>query len=754
MRRPRPAGRLPARDRSAAVRHVIRRAILLASVALAACGPVASSPGPAAPKTGSVYLDATRSVEERVDDLLGRLTLAEKIQLLHADSKFSTAAIPRLGIPARQLSDGPHGVREEMGARNGRPAGRTDDFSTWLPVSVALAATWNPDLARQYGAVLGQEARARGKSVLLGPGVNIQRTPLGGRDFEFFSEDPFLAARMAVPWIKGIQSQDVAACVKHYALNNQEWERDTINVEVDERALREIYLPAFEAAVKEGGVWTIMGAYNQVRGQHACHNEYLLNTILKGEWGFRGIVISDWNGTHNTREAAFNGLDLEMGTERPYDEFYLARPLHNLVNRGLVPLSVVDDKVRRNLRVMFLSGAFDNRPEGAINTVAHQQTARRIAEEAMVLLKNDGGLLPIDIRRVRSIAVIGENATRRQAHGGGSSEIKPFYEVTPLAGILARAGANVNVVFSQGYRTRGQDPVLGSDPTLIDRAVAAAKQADVAIVVGGLNHNDFAETESKDRKNLDLPGGQAELIARVVEANPRTVVVLVSGAPVAMDPWLDKVPAVLQAWYAGMEGGNALAAILFGDVNPSGKLPCTFPRRLDDSPAHALGAYPGKEGTVRYTEGLLVGYRWFDAKAIAPLFPFGHGLSYTTFAYSNLRVTGGDQKPWSPVRVQVDVANLGQRAGSETIQVYVHDVESTQPRPPKELKGFQKIALDPGEKRTVEVPLGIEAFAFYDPARKAWIAEAGEFHILVGASAGDVRLEAPYQLVETQVLPR
>ena len=733
--------------------------MLLGVLAVVACRPAAPGPGPAAPQTGvptgrPVYLDATKSVDARVEDLLGRLTLDEKIQLLHADSKFGTAAIPRLGIPARLISDGPHGVREEMGALNGRPAGRTDDFSTWLPVAVALAATWNPDLAHQYGTVLGEEARARGKSVLLGPGVNIQRTPLGGRDFEFFSEDPFLSARTAVPWIKGIQSQQVAACVKHYALNNQEWERDTINVEVDERALREIYLPAFESAVKEAGVWTVMGAYNQVRGQHACHNAYLLNTILKGEWGFKGIVISDWNGTHDTRQAAFNGLDLEMGTERPYDQFYLARPLRDLVDRGVVPPSLIDDKVRRNLRVMFLTGAFEQRAPGAINTAAHQQTARRIAEQAMVLLKNDGGLLPIDSSRVHSIAVIGENATRKQAHGGGSSEIKALYEVTPLAGIVTRAAASANVVYSPGYRTRGQDPTLGSDPVLIERAVAAAKQADVAIVVGGLNHNDFVEGESKDRRTLELPGGQAELIARVAEANPRTVVVLVSGAPVTMDPWLAKVPAVLQAWYAGMEGGNALAAILFGDVNPSGKLPCTFPRRLADSPAHALGAYPGKHGTVNYAEGVLVGYRWFDAKAIAPLFPFGHGLSYTTFEYSNLRVTGGDQPAGSPVRVQVDVTNQGPRAGSETVQVYVHDVESTQPRPPKELKGFQKIPLDPGEKRTVEVPLGPEAFAFYDPARKAWVAEAGEFQILVGSSAGDIRLKAPYHLGNTIIVPR
>jgi beta-glucosidase len=737
---------------------LIRRAsVVVAFAGLAACRPAATDSARAAPTTGApapAYLDATKSVDERVDDLVERLTLEEKVQLLHGDTKFTTAAIPRLGIPPRRLSDGPHGVREDLAPHTGMSAGHTDDFATWLPVSVALAATWNPDLARRHGVVLGQEARARGKSIMLGPGVNIQRTPLGGRDFEYLSEDPYLAARMAVPWIRGVQSQQVAACVKHYALNNQEWERSTINVEVDERALREIYLPAFEAAVKEAGVLTVMGAYNQVRGQHACHNDYLLNKILKEEWGFKGVVISDWDGTHSTREAAFNGLDLEMGTERPYQDYYLARPFQDLVRQGVVPMSVVDDKVRRNLRVMFLTKAFDGRAEGAINTAIHQQTARRIAEESMVLLKNDGGLLPLDSARVHSIAVIGENATRKHAHAGGSSEIKPLFEVTPLDGLIARAASGANVVFSRGYTTAGR----GDDRTLLERAVAAAKQADVAVIVGGLNHDDLDESEGegKDRRNLELPGGQAELIARVAEANPRTIVVLVSGAPVTMEPWLAKVPAVLQAWYAGMEGGNALAAILFGDVTPSGKLPLTFPKRLADSPAHALGAYPGKKGTVRYDEGLLVGYRWFDAKAIEPLFPFGHGLSYTSFEYSNLRIAeGGRSRAATPLlTVQVDVANKGGRAGSETVQLYVRDVQSTQPRPPKELKGFSKIALEPGEKRTVEIALGPEAFAFYDPARKGWIAEAGEFQILIGSSSRDVRLSAAYHLSETRAVPR
>lgn len=695
-----------------------------------------------------LYLDPTKPVEARVEDLLGRLTLDEKILLVHADSKFTTAAIPRLGIPRRCLSDGPHGVREEINPNDWGPAGRTDDFSTWLPVGAALAATWNPALASEYGAVIGQEARARGKHIMLGPAVNIMRTPLCGRNFEYFGEDPFLASRMAVPWIRGIQAEHVAACVKHFALNNQEWERTTINVEADERSLREIYLPAFEAAVREGGALAVMGAYNRFRGHYACHNGYLLNTILKGEWGFAGIVISDWNGTHDTREAALDGLDLEMGTDHPYDDFYLARPFRMILDKGEVPLLALDDKVRRNLRVMLATRVFDGPPPGSINTRAHQDIARKIAEEAIVLLKNEGDLLPLDPAFVRSVAVIGENAVRLHAHSGGSSEIKAFYEVTPLEGIVRRAGASANVVFSQGYRTRGDNAGL------LERAVAAAKQADVAIIVGGLNHDDYGDAEGMDRTSLELPGRQAELIRAVARANPRTIVVLVTGSPVAMDSWLPQVPAVVLAWYAGMEGGNALAAILFGDVSPSGKLPATFPRRLEDSPAHALGAYPGRDGTVRYEEGLLVGYRWFDTKAIAPLFPFGRGLSYTTFAYSNLRLSQGAGPREPLLTVKVDVQNTGRRAGAETVQVYVQDVRPKLTRPEKELKGFAKVPLQPGSKRTVEIPLGADAFAYYDSARKCWKAEAGAFRIVVGSSSRDTRVQAIYQLKKTQTVER
>jgi beta-glucosidase len=712
---------------------------------------------PLAAEDNPVYRDKTRSVDERALDLLKRLTPDEKLLLVHADSKFTTAAIPRLGIPERWLSDGPHGVREDIGPHDWNPAGRTDDFATALPAGVALAATWNPDLAKLYGQTIGEEALARGKHVVLGPAINIHRTPLGGRNFEYFSEDPFLVSQVVVPWIRGMQSQKVAACVKHYALNNQEWERGTIDVEVDERPLREIYLKGFEAAVKDGGALTVMGAYNKFRGQHACENDYLLNKVLKGEWGFKGLVMSDWSGTHDTRQAALSGLDLEMGTDKPYRQFFLADPFKALLERGDVPMSVLDDKALRNLRVMIETGALDGRPAGSFNTKAHQQVARRVAEEAIVLLKNAGGLLPLDASRVRRVAVIGENAVRKHSHQGGASEIKALYEVTPLEGITARV-RQAKVTHALGYTSgRGspENAAAAADPeSLIAQAVEAARQADVAIVVGGLNHERFQDAEGSDRKDLSMPGAQADLIRRVAEANPRTVVVLVSGGPVDMEPWLERTPAVLQAWYPGMEGGNAIAAVLFGDVSPSGRLPMTFPRKLSDSPAHALGAYPGKNGVERYEEGLLVGYRWFDAKAIDPLFPFGHGLSYTSFEYANARVS--PPGPGSPpgakpplTIVQVDVKNTGSRAGAEVVQLYVHPRAPRLPRPPQELKGFAKVFLNPGEKKTVAIPLGADAFAFYDADKRAWVAEAGEYLLRLRSSPRLGRFELPFTLKQS-----
>jgi beta-glucosidase len=695
------------------------------------------------------YLDAAQPVEARVEDLLSRLTLEEKISLVHADTKFSTAAIPRLGLPRRWTSDGPHGVREDVDVDTFKSGGRTDDFSTYLPVAIALAATWNPDAARAYGDVIGEEARKRGKDIMLGPGVNIMRTPLNGRSFEYLGEDPFLTSRLVVSYIRAVQSHDVASCVKHFAANNQETKRGSINVEMDERTLREIYLPAFQAAVQEAGVWAVMGAYNQFRGQHCCHNDYLLNRVLKGEWGFKGMVISDWNGTHDTREAVFNGLDLEMGTNKPYDAFYLARPFLVGLQKGEYPMAVLDEKVRRNLRVMIATHVLDARPDGSLNTAAHQQAARRVAEEAMVLLKNDGGTLPLDAAKISSIAVIGENAVRLQAHGGGSTMMKAFYEISPFDGILRRVGDHVNVTYSPGYRKE-------AGPGLVERAVLAAKAADVAIVVGGLNHDGTLDCEGTDRKDLQLPYGQDDLIRQVVQANPRTIVVLISGGPVEMDAWLDRVPAVVQAWYGGMEGGNALARLLFGDVNPSGKLPCTFPLRIADTPASAGGAraYPGETGTEFYDEGLLVGYRWYDTKAIEPLYPFGFGLSYTTFAYSNLKLIAGADPKDPVLTVQFDLANTGAREGTEVAQVYLHETSPSLPRPFKELKGFRKVFLKLGEKQTINLPLERSAFAFYDPAKHGWRAEKDVFRILVGSSSRDLRLQGDFQLPEAWLAPQ
>jgi len=722
--------------------HPAAMAFALLAMAAACSTAPAAEPRPA-------YLDPAAALETRVEDLLGRLTLEEKIALVHGDSKFTTAAIPRLGLPQRWFSDGPHGVREEVQPDSFHAAGHTDDFATCLPVLLALAATWNPDAARAYGDVIGEEARQRGKDIMLGPGVNIARTPLNGRTSEYLGEDPYLAARLAVSYIRAVQSHDVASCVKHFAANNQETQRMSVNVEMDERTLREIYLPAFRAAVQEGGAWAVMGAYNKFRGQFCCQNDYLLNRVLKGEWGFRGIVISDWSGTHDTREAALNGLDVEMGTNKPYDNYYLARPFREGLQQGEFPAAVLDDKVRRSLRVMFATHVIDaSRAGGSINTEAHQTAARRIAEEAIVLLKNEGAALPLDPTKLTSLAVIGENATALHAYGGDSAKIKAFYEVNPLDGILRRVGDSVTVTYSPGYRS------ANAAPDLVERAVAAARAADVAIVIGGLTHQKPFDCEGADRSDLKLPFGQDELIRRVVAANPRTIVVLVSGSPVEMDAaWLAQVPAVVEAWYGGTEAGNALARVLFGDVNPSGKLPCTFPKQLADSPAHALGAYPGRAGVVRYEEGLLVGYRWFDTKQIEPLFPFGHGLSYTRFEYSALQIVPGTGAEGPVATVEFEIANTGAREGAEVAQVYVHENEASVPRPVQELKAFRKVSLQPGEKQTVTIPLGREAFAFYDPGQHGWVAEAGEFTIHVGGSSRDARLTGGFRLATTSFAP-
>jgi len=716
-----------------------------------------------------LYLDSSAPIEKRIDDLLPRLTLDEKINLVRANGKFRSGGVERLGIPYLWTADGPQGVREEVEVDSWSPAGWTNDFATALPPGTTIAATWDPGLAAACGKVIGEEARQRGKHVLLGPGMNIMRTPLCGRNYDYYGEDPWLASRMTVGYVKGMQAEQTAVCLKHFVANNQEFERSSINVEMDERTLREIYLPAFEAGVKEAGALSVMGAYNKFRGQHCCHNDYLLNQVLKGEWHFQGSVISDWDGTHDTREAALNGLDLEMGTGKSYENFYLSKAYKEGIQRGEFPMAGLDDKVRRNLRVLFATGGVDGRRSGSINTREHQEIARKIAQEGMVLLKNSGNLLPITAEKYPTIAIIGENATRLFAAGENSAGVKAFREISALQGILARVGSRANITYSAGYLqpkasrsdTRdaagaqvNQQVIKDQEQArlLADRAVQVAKAADLVIFVGGYCHQAYGDDEAYDRKDLHLSSDQDGLIARIAEANPRTIVTLISGSPIVM-PWLDKVPAVLQAWYGGSEAGNALASVLFGDVNPSGKLPFSFPKALSDSPAHTGDArtFPGANGTVEYREGLLVGYRWFDTKQIEPLFPFGYGLSYTTFSYGGLNITANPAAHM--VNIECEITNTGQREGAEVVQVYVQPRKPSLMRPTKELKGFTKVNLKPGETRKITVALNDRAFAYYSPKQKGWIAEAGEYGILVGASSRDIRQSGAFKLSQTLSLP-
>jgi beta-glucosidase len=812
------------------------------------------------------------SIEHRITELMTQMTLAEKVSLCHAGSKFAVAAMPRLGIPEFWMSDGPHGVRHEICRDSWDPVDTEEDRCTYLPTGIALAATWNPYAAYHFGAVLGAEARHRGKDVILGPGINIARTPLCGRNFEYFGEDPHLIAALVAPEIQGIQSQQVAACVKHFAANSQELNRNGVDARMDERTLREIYLPGFEAAVKEGECITVMGAYNKFRGQYCCHNEHLVNRILKGEWNFEGSYVSDWAGVKDTVEAAKCGCDLEMGTSDTYDEFFLGRAFREAIEQGEVAEDLLNEKVRRNLRSMFRARVFDpNRSAGERNTARHQRAALEIAHEAIVLLKNDGGLLPLDANKLKRLVVVGDNAVTRHAPGGHSSGVKALYEVTPLEGLRRRLAESIEIQFFQGYPTRRGEfeaidphylsiadegsgtrgwkahywqkryfagevvqraevavdfewnnvaPVPGSKAgqfsatwetvltppetgsyefilvgshqacLLIDGIVVlhrfeggaettgkslelqagvayqlrielwpsrpdlrirlgwippwvrdanedddalldAARRADAVLFFGGLSHQ--YDLEGTDRKDMALHEGQNELIARIAGVNGKTAVVLVSGSPVEM-PWVSQVPAIVQMWYAGMEGGHAVADVLLGHINPSGKLPITFPRVLEDSPAHALNDYA--PDVCFYKEGIFVGYRWFDAKGIEPLFPFGHGLSYTEFDLASLRV----EKAGKAVRIALDISNIGERAGAEVVQVYVGQISSSVERPARELKGFTKIYLEPSESRRISVDLPERAFAYWSEQTGDWKVETGEFVIEIGVSSRQIVL--------------
>jgi beta-glucosidase len=815
--------------------------------------------------------------EKLANEKLAKMTLEEKVSLCRGNSTFSINAIPRVGINDElTMDDGPHNVRPETARGSFASAGADNDYSTSLPTLTALAATWDTNDATQFGNVIGEEARDRGKDIMLGPGVNIMRTPLNGRNFEYMGEDPALASAMVVPEICAMQSHDVAACVKHFVLNNQELNRGDVNVEVDERTLREIYLPAFHAAVVDGEVLSVMNAYNRFRGVHCSENAYLNLDILKGEWGFKGLVVSDWGGVHSTVNAALNGLDVEMDAGNNIR--YFKQPLIDAVREGKVPEQVVDDKARRVLYVMSRLHMLDgvSRQHGSINTPEHQAIARKIAEDAIVLLKNDGNLLPLDKSTVKTLLVVGDNAIRKHCTEGGSAMGKPPYEITPLEGLHNLLGDGVkieyvpvpgagmltpipasclaegNAVSVAGTKSwtvnffnntklqdtpaitrydsqpsihcNGQSPAAGVNPdnfsarytvsvvapetgdyrvgftcddgarlfindkliidswsdgakrsksTIVNlqagktyrfRAeyfqasgdavfsvgwqtpssksapfaslLAKAKAADAVILFTGDNHD--IEQEGIDRSDIMLPAGQDDMVKALLPTNSKTVVVNLSGAPVAM-PWVEDARAIVQYWFSGMEGGNALSRVLFGEVNPSGKLPFTFPVKLADSPAHFLGNY--NPDSVNYAEGVFVGYRWFDARNITPLFPFGYGLSYTTFEIGDPELSAQEINNEGSVTVKVKVTNTGKRAGAEVVQLYVAEEKPSVPRPPKELKSFRKVFLQPGESQTVELPVTTHDLAFWDVTTHDWKTNAGKFDLLIGNSSRNIMQE-------------
>lgn len=731
-------------------------------------------------------------IETMVETLLSKMTLEEKVRLSYAQSKFSSPGVPRLGVPEVYTSDGPHGVRMEINWNDWGHAGWTNDSCTAFPALTCLAATWQPEMATLYGKMVGEEARYRNKTVLLGPGVNLYRTPLNGRNFEYMGEDPYLASQMCVPYIQGLQSNGVACCVKHYALNEQETFRDHVDVRVSDRALYELYLRPFHAAVTEGGAWSIMGSYNQYLDQHATHNARLINDILKKEWGFDGAVITDWGAAHNTDEAIFNGLDLEMGsftdglsTEAPinsYDDYYLGKAYLEKCRKGEVPDSIINDKARRMLRLILRTEMAENRGFGSMNSPEHIAAARRIAQEGIVLLKNNG-LLPLAPKDGMKILVVGENATRSLCAGGGSSELKPRDEVSPLRGLKERFGDRCTVEYAKGYESgRSMFGMVDELPqalydSLRNEAVEKAKDADYVIYVGGLNKNHTQDCEGGDRENYQLPFGQDRLITELLAANSNTVLVIVSGNAYDM-PWLEKAPALVQSWYLGSEAGHALADIISGDVCPSGKLPFSFAYQLTDYPAHKMGAvgYPGvspdklpqpfggvegkpmnsaelleaavkgwkgidfckepgngakRNETEIYGEDILLGYRWFDYFKTKVRFPFGFGLSYTTFSYGKPAINGRT--------VIVSVSNTGNVAGQEVVQFYVGDDKASVIRPVKELKHFQKVALAPGETKLITYTIDDEDLKFFDDAQHKWVAEPGKFKIYIGSSSKDIK---------------
>lgn len=736
---------------------------IITILALLAVGAATSVTAQDAPRR-HIYLNPDANIEERVEDALSRMTLDEKIAIIHAQSKFSAPGVPRLGIAEIWCTDGPHGIRPEVLWDEWEQAKWTNDSCIAYPALTCLAATWNREAADLYGVSIGEEARFRDKDVLLGPGVNIYRTPLCGRNFEYMGEDPYLAAQMVVPYVKGVQRQGVAACVKHYALNNEELHRHTVDVDLSDRALYEIYLPAFKAAVIDGKAWSIMGSYNKYRGTHVCHNDRLLNKILKGEWGFDGVVISDWGGTHSTIEAIRNGLDMEFGSwtdgltegaSNAYDNYYMALPYKRLIESGEVGTEELDDKVRRVLRLTFRTAMNPYKPYGAMCSEEHSAAARHIAEEGIVLLKNSNNNLPIAADAKR-ILVVGENAIKMMTVGGGSSSLKVKYEVSPLDGLRNYYGDNTEVFYARGYVgdvtgdyngvVTGQNLADSRTPEeLIAEAVELAKSADHVIFIGGLNKSEKQDCEGADREDIKLSYGQDAVIEALAAATDHLTVVFVSGNAVAM-PWIDSVESVVQTWFLGSEAGNALARILAGEVNPSGKLPFTFGVKLEDYPSHAKGMTFPNPGKVYYKEDIFVGYRGFERSKTKPLFAFGHGLSYTTFDYSNLTLSTDEISANETLTATVTITNSGNRSGKEVVQLYIGDSKSSLPRPIKELKGFEKIELQPGESKSVTFTISKEELSFYDDRVAEWCAEPGKFTLYVGSSSSDVRLTKSFKL--------
>ena len=740
---------------------------------LAAAALLAACSGPRSPQEKLTVND------KKIDAIIAQMTLEEKVNMLHSKTNMSSAGVERLGIADMHYADGPFGIREE-GVPNGfQSAGWKLDSATYFPTGSALAATWSEELAYKYGTGMGKEARLRGKDVILGPAVNIQRLPVGGRTYEYLSEDPILSAALSLGYTQGVQDQGTAVCIKHFAVNNQETNRGSVDAQVDERTLREIYLKPFERAVVEGGAMSVMPAYNKVNGDYCSENEHLLNEILRGEWGFKGFTVSDWGGTHSTMGAMLHGLNVQMTGSN-----YLGQPVIDSIATGALTEDLVDEKVRQILRVRF---AIEAVPDDVANTIMTSQPecqdiALQVAEKSIVLLKNQAGILPLS-KEVKRIAVIGQNAVLKTQSGGMGAGVKALYEVTPLEGIVKRAGSDVEVVYAPGYknfpgRRWGPAPATPNpleaaaidepaDPALLAEAVALAREADVVLFVGGTNKS--IETEGSDRTNIDLPVGQNEVVKALYEANPNLVSILISGGPTDLRQLEPVSPAIIQGWWNGTEGGTALAKVLFGDIAPSGKLPFTFPAQLEDSPAFAMGNFPDKNAggdlftlmyrqdrtqmtreqiaemmakmpkpVSKYTEGALVGYRWFDTKNVKPMYAFGHGLSYVDFQYGVLKASA-DKKG---VKVSFDITNNGKMDADEVVQLYVHRLDATVEWPYKELKAFQRVSLQAGETKTVTLEVPVDDLRYWNVDKNAWDLEHGKLEILVGAASDDIRQKA------------